>query len=37
MNQRTIDGRISSRLIRDENAIVSIRAQDYALTGRRAA
>lgn len=32
-----LDARISSRLIRDENAIVSITAKDYALTGRRAA
>lgn len=32
-----LDARISSRLIRDDNAIVSITAKDYALTGRRAA
>lgn len=32
-----LDGRISSRLIRDDNAIVSIKASDYAMTGRRAA
>ncbi len=32
-----LDPRISSRLIRDENAIVSITAEDYALTGRKAA
>lgn len=32
-----LDARISSRLVRDENAIVSITAKDYALTGRKAA
>jgi DNA replication protein DnaC len=32
-----LDARISSRLVRDENTFLSIKAADYALTGRRAA
>jgi DNA replication protein DnaC len=32
-----LDARISSRLVRDENVIVGIKAGDYAMTGRRAA
>lgn len=32
-----LDPRISSRLVRDDNALVIIKAADYALTGRRAA
>jgi DNA replication protein DnaC len=32
-----LDPRIGSRLVRDENAIVTITAKDYALTGRKAA
>lgn len=29
-----LDPRISSRLVRDDNAVVTIKAQDYAVTGR---
>jgi DNA replication protein DnaC len=32
-----LDARISSRLVRGENATATIKAQDYALTGRKAA
>jgi DNA replication protein DnaC len=35
--QERMDGRIASRLIRDENKVISIKAGDYALRQRKSA